>query len=55
MESVLARPRYDGELKAQQQSTRGSASALAILHSLLERLIRPPRDIPPEFFRYPLP
>jgi hypothetical protein len=55
MESVLAQPRHGAELNAPRQSTRGIASALAILHHLLERLIGPPRDIPPEFFLYPLP
>ena len=55
MESVLAQSRYGAEFKAQRQSIRGIASALAILHGLLERLIGPPRDIAPEFFLYPLP
>ena len=58
MDRVLARSRCGAELPTQTAPNIGSAlhrQLAAILYAALERLNLPPCDLPPEFFRHPLP
>ena len=56
MDAILARSQYGTECPARKQTARGIASALArLLPAIIERLILRQREIPSEFFRYPLP
>ncbi len=56
MDAILARSRHGTELPARKQTARGGALALArLLSAVLAGLILRQREIPSEFFRYPLP
>jgi len=53
MDQVLTRTAELPASPAPQQSLRRKLTALAL--AALSRLALPQRDLPPEFFRYPLP
>ncbi len=56
MDAILARWRYENELPRKKHAARGNASALGrLLPAVLEQLILRQRQVPSEFYRYPLP
>jgi hypothetical protein len=55
MEATLVHLRDAGDLPAPKQAFRCAAAALSWLMEAVERLVEQRRDVPPEFFRYPLP
>jgi hypothetical protein len=56
MEAILPRSRYGAERPARKLTLRGSASAFGqVLLAALQRMVLRQQELPPEFFRYPLP
>jgi hypothetical protein len=56
MEAMLPGSQYGKELAARRQTLRFSAAALGrVLLAALQRVVLQQREVPAEFFRYPLP
>ena len=56
MDAILARSRYAADSGVRKRTFRTIASILGrLLLTAVERLILRRRDVPSEFFRYPLP